>query len=394
MTSYADSTLHYIWDDDLRRYDFGPGHPLAPLRVQLAHKLIGDCGIFDLDNVTLANGVMSASQQDLLRVHTPEYIATVQNCSDGLLVEDIARGLGTPDVPVFTGMHEAAARVCGATLAATEQVYTGVSTHAINLAGGLHHAMPGAASGFCIYNDIGVSIAWLLDQGVERIGYVDVDVHHGDGVQEMFYNDPRVMTISLHENPRTLFPGTGRSNEIGGPDALGSAINIPLPAGTGNDAWLRAFDQIVPAALRAFKPQILVSQQGCDSHIDDTLANLALTIEGQRASYQRIHDLAHELCEGRWIAVGGGGYEWVDVVPRAWTHLTAIAAHAEIDPQSPVPAAFSEFILAHLGRPAPERMGDGSTLDRVFSSEPYGVVSGVDRAIAETKAAVFPHLGL
>ncbi len=388
------SLLSFVWDDDLRRYDFGPGHPLAPLRVQLAYKLIGDCGLLDLDNVTLVNGVVAASQSDLLRVHDNDFVTAVQNCSDGLIPDDIGRGLGTADVPVFAGMHEAAARVCGATLTAVQEVHSGRADHAINLAGGLHHAMPGAASGFCIYNDVGVGIGWLLAQGIQRIGYIDVDVHHGDGVQEMFYDDPRVMTISLHEDPRTLFPGTGRADETGGSDALGTAVNVALPAGTGNDGWLRAFDAVVPQVLRAFKPQILVSQQGCDSHIDDPLANLALTIEGQRASYQRIHDLAHELCDGRWVALGGGGYEWVDVVPRAWTHLTAIAAHAEIDPHARTPAAFGEFISAHLGRQAPARMGDGAILDPLFSAEPYGIITGVDRSIRQTRAAVFPLLGL
>lgn len=394
VTGSPISTLSYVWYDDLRRYDFGPGHPLAPLRVQLAHKLIGDFGILDLENVAVIDRIVAASPADLLRVHTAEYVAAVESCSGGSIEDDLAHGLGTPDVPVFAGMHDASALVCGATLRAAEQVVAGRTDHAVSLGGGLHHAMPNAASGFCVYNDVGVAIAWLLEQGVERIGYVDVDVHHGDGVQAMFYDDPRVMTISLHEDPRTLFPGTGRSDEIGGPDALGTAINIPLPAGTGDDAWLWAFDAVVPIALEAFNPQIIVSQQGCDSHIDDPLANLALTIEGQRASYLRIHDLAHERCGGRWIAVGGGGYEWVDVVPRAWTHLTAIAAHAEIDPHSPVPIAFRDFIADHLGRPCPERMGDGTELGQVFSRQPYGIVFGVDRAVAATKAAVFPHLGI
>src|SRR5690606_26950267 len=165
-------------------------------------------------------------------------------------------GLGTSDNPVFIGMHDASALVAGATVAAAEAVWTGRSEHALNISGGLHHALAGSASGFCVYNDPAVAIAWLLENGAERVAYVDIDVHHGDGVQAAFYDDPRVLTISIHETPRTLFPGTGFPNETG---AEGTSVNVALPPGTGDRPWLRAFDAIVPPLLRRFRPQVLVT---------------------------------------------------------------------------------------------------------------------------------------
>lgn len=376
-----------VWDDQLAAYDFGPGHPLAPIRVRLAMRLAQEFGLLDAPNVELFGPVEPASEEQLRRVHDPAYITAVQR--DHM---DVAHGLGTSDNPVFPGMHDAAARVCGATLLATSLVHRGVVDHGVNLAGGLHHAMPDRASGFCIYNDIGVSIAWLLEQGVERIAYVDVDVHHGDGVQEMFADDPRVLTISIHESPQTLFPGTGWPSETGRGAGEGTCVNLALPAGTADAGWLRGFTAIVPPLLDAFAPEFLMTQHGVDSHIDDPLAHLALSVDGQRRTYAALHEYAHRYAQGRWVAVGGGGYEWVDVVPRAWTHLIAEVAGRGIDPATAIPAGFTEFVQQTMGRPGPMRMTDGIDPDRV-SSQPSGDPL-IDQAIEVTKAAVFPHWGI
>lgn len=386
--------MAFVWDDELRHYDFGPGHPLSPIRTVLAYKLIESLKILEHPNCRTLGDVQLATEDELRRVHDPAYIESVQLASRGDGYRDLARGLGTDDVPVFEGMHTAAARVCGATLAAARAVHDGSATHAVNIAGGLHHAMPANASGFCVYNDVAVAIAWLLDQGVERIGYVDVDVHHGDGVQEIFYNDPRVMTVSIHESGKTLFPGTGRHTEIGGPNALGTSVNIAVPAGTTDDGWLRVFDAVVPKVLTAFAPQVLVTQQGCDSHRDDPLANLRLTIEGQRASYLRLHELAHDLCDGRWIATGGGGYDWVDVVPLAWAHLTAIAAGAPIPTNAPVPSDWRTLVKAALGQEPPEFMGNGTILHARPWTAGYDPLDSLDKAVLRTEDAVYPALGL
>jgi acetoin utilization protein AcuC len=245
-----------------------------------------------------------------------------------------------------------------------------------------------------VYNDPAIAIAWLLRQGAERVAYVDVDAHHGDGVQAAFWDDPRVLTISLHEDPATLFPGTGLPSETGGPAAEGSAVNVALPAGTRDAGWLRAFHAVVPPLLRDFKPQILVSQHGCDTHWSDPLANLELTIDAQRAAHAAIHALAHEVCGGRWLLTGGGGYQHVQVVPRSWAHLLAEAAGSPIDPESPTPGLWREYVDIVTSQPSPERMTeDGGAGYYAFESG-YDPAEPVDRAIMATRKAVFPPHGL
>jgi acetoin utilization protein AcuC len=383
------SRVQVFWDDKLTSYDFGPTHPLNPVRVELTMELARDCGVLTHPNVSVEG--FEPADDDLLRlVHDEAYIAAVRQAGDSGLT-DMAHGLGSDDNPVFLGMHEASALVAGASVAAARAVWTGAAEHAANIAGGLHHAMRAAASGFCVYNDPAIAIAWLLAQGAERVAYVDVDVHHGDGVQAAFYEDPRVLTISLHETPRTLFPGTGFPQETG---AQGTAVNVALPPGTGDAGWLRAFDAVVPDLLRAFEPQILLTQQGCDGHRLDPLAHLSLTVDGQRAAYQALHRLAHETAAGRWILTGGGGYELVQVVPRAWTHLLAEAAGHPIDPQTATPESWREYVRNRTGEIAPRRMTDGATVEVRAWEMGFDPGNPVDQAILATRRAVFPDHGL
>jgi acetoin utilization protein AcuC len=387
-------TLHLAWDDQLTRYDFGPGHPLAPVRVELTMQLARSLGVLTAPGVTVA-APSPATDAELELVHKPEYIAAVRRAGESGLDPSLLRfGLGTADDPIFTGMHDASALVTGATLAAARAVALGSAEHGASIAGGLHHAMAGNASGFCIYNDPAIAIAWLLGQGIERIAYVDIDVHHGDGVQAAFYNDPRVLTISLHEHPATLFPGTGRPTETGGPDAEGYAVNVALPAGTRDAGWLRAFHAIVPPLLRAFQPQLLVSQHGCDTHWLDPLANLELTVDGQRAAHAAIHRLAHETAGGRWLLTGGGGYELVQVVPRTWTHLLAEAASQPVDPATATPAEWRDYVRRRTGRDGPEQMTEGVAADYVPFESGFEPADPVDQAIIATQKAVFPGHGL
>jgi len=390
-------TLHMAWDDRLARYDFGPGHPLAPVRVELTVELARDFGVLDAPGVSVA-APEPANVADLELVHDPGYIGIVRQVSAEPSALDLRilfrYGLGTPDDPVFPGMHEASALVAGATLAAARAVWTGAAEHGANVAGGLHHAMAGNASGFCVYNDPAIAIKWLLNQGVERVAYVDIDVHHGDGVQAAFWADPRVLTISLHEHPATLFPGTGLPTEIGAAGAEGSAVNVALPAGTRDAGWLRAFHATVPQLLRAFRPQVLVSQHGCDTHWSDPLANLQLTIDAQRAAHAAIHQLAHETADGRWLATGGGGYSLVEVVPRTWTHLLAEAADSPIDPQAETPGAWREYVQRRTGQTAPGSMTEGQPGAFISFDSGYDPAEPVDRAIMATRNAVFPLHGL
>jgi len=380
------------WDDALAGYDFGPGHPLAPVRVELTIELARSFGIFDEDPVhTTVPG--PASQDELELVHDPSYIDAVRRSGE-TGQPDVWHGLGTPDDPVFPRMHEASALVAGATLAAARAMWTGQTEHAVNVAGGLHHAMRASASGFCIYNDPAIAIRWLLDQGARRIAYVDLDVHHGDGVQAAFYDDPRVLTISLHEHPATLFPGTGLPSETGRGDAVGTAVNVALPPGTGDAGWLRALDAVVPPLVRAFRPEVLVSQHGCDSHRLDPLAHLELSLDGQRRAQGVMHELAHEVANGRWLATGGGGYELVQVVPRCWTHLLAEASGAPIAPRTQTPMSWREYVRDRTGSQGPESMTDGALAEFISYEPASDPADPVDRAIAATRAAVFPAHGL
>ena len=388
-------TLHVAWDEQLTEYDFGPGHPLAPVRVELTVALARAFGVLTRPQVSVA-APRPATDAELELVHDPGYIAVVRRAGESPRPDPslLRFGLGTQDDPVFPGMHEASALVAGATLAAARAMWSGSAQHAANIAGGLHHAMAGHASGFCVYNDPAIAIAWLLGQGAERIAYVDIDVHHGDGVQAAFYNDPRVLTISLHEHPATLFPGTGRPSESGGPGAEGSAVNVALPPGTRDAGWLRAFHAIVPPLLRSFRPQLLVSQHGCDTHWLDPLANLELTIDGQRAAHAAIHRLAHEMADGRWLLTGGGGYELVQVVPRTWTHLLAEAAGEPIDPAAQTSSSWREYVERRTGRQAPEQMTEGNPGQYVPFESGFDPGDPVDQAILATQRAVFPAHGM
>ncbi|MGA9749198.1 MAG: acetoin utilization protein AcuC [Nocardioides sp.] len=381
-----------VFDPSLTDYDFGPTHPMSPLRVDLTMRLADELGLLGDDLPTVPAPMAG---DDLVQtVHSPEFVAAVRRMSADPHRVESDFGLGSEDNPTFAGMHEASAHVVGATVEACRRVWQGDAMHAANVSGGLHHALPGRASGFCVYNDIAVGIRWLLDQGAERVVYVDVDVHHGDGVEQIFYDDPRVLTISLHETGQMLFPGTGFPTDTGGPGAEGSAANLALPPGTADAGWLRAFHAFVPPLVREFKPDVMVTQHGCDSHIEDPLAHLMLTVDGQRASYLALHDLAHEVCGGKWVATGGGGYAVVDVVPRAWAHLLAIVGGHPLDPQTPTPDGWREYVQTLLGRTPPYRMTDGRTPAYRDWSEGYDPSSWLDRAINASRDAVFPLNGL
>jgi acetoin utilization protein AcuC len=393
-------TMHVAWDERLAGYDFGPGHPLAPVRVELTMELARAFGVLTEPGVDVA-APGPATDAELELIHDPDYIAAVRRAGDAARegvrpdASVLGYGLGTADDPVFAGMHDASALVAGATMAAVRAMWSGAAQHGASIAGGLHHAMAGHASGFCVYNDPAIAIAWLLRAGADRVAYVDIDVHHGDGVQAAFYADPRVLTISLHESPATLFPGTGRAAETGAAGARGSAVNVTLPAGTGDAGWLRAFHAVVPPLLRAFGPQILVSQHGCDTHWLDPLANLELTIDAQRAAHAALHELAHEVAGGRWLLTGGGGYELVQVVPRTWTHLLAVAAGRPVDPGTRVPAAWREYAALRAGRAGtPELMTEGADASHAPFESGYDPADRIDQAILATRTAVFPEHGL
>lgn len=380
-----------VFDDRLTAYNFGQSHPMAPVRIELTMELADELGIVDgLDLV----GAEPATEDELALIHSASYIERVQKLSNHPSYADLSIGLGGSDNPVFAHMHDASALIAGASVEAARRVWTGQAPRAVNISGGLHHAMPGNASGFCIYNDVALAIRWLLDNGAKKVAYIDIDAHHGDGVQRMFWDDPRVLTISVHEGPQSLFPGTGFSTETGGEGAEGSAVNMPLPPGTSDAGWLRAFHAVVPPLVREFAPDILVTQQGCDSHMDDPLTNLMLSVDGQRASYLAVRELAEEVCDGKWVATGGGGYAVMDVVPRAWAHLLAIVAGHPIAPETATPARWRERVEHLRGLPGPQRMTDGRTTGYRAWEAGYDPASWLDRSIHATRHAAFPLNGL
>ncbi|HEV2087698.1 MAG TPA: acetoin utilization protein AcuC [Cryptosporangiaceae bacterium] len=387
-TAAAPATV--VWDPRFLGYDLGD-HPLDPVRLELTVELSRALGVLDRDNVTVV-GAEPADDALLGLVHDRAYLDAVRAAPSDPYFS--GWGLNTPDNPVFDGMHEVSALVVGGTVRAAEAAWRGDALHAVNIAGGLHHAMPDRASGFCVYNDPAVAIARLLQLGAERIAYLDIDVHHGDGVQAVFWDDPRVLTVSLHETPLSLFPGTGYPTEVGGAGAEGSAVNVALPPGTDDAGWLRAFHAVVPPVVRAFDPQIVVSQCGCDSHALDPLASLELSVDGQRAAQLAIRALAHEVCGGRWVALGGGGYRLVDVVPRTWTHLHATLTGEPIPTSVATPQLWRAFAASRRpASPVPTSMGEGADL-RWTRWEPSGQPDPLNRAIAATRRAVFPRHGL
>jgi acetoin utilization protein AcuC len=340
---------------EVRIYDHGPEHPLRPERVLLTWDLIRDCGLLDRPNVETLT-CRAATDDELLLVHTAEFLDATRRAGHGEDGDWRRFGYGPGDNPIFPDMHEAGALVAGASLEGARAVLEGSVVHAFNAAGGLHHAMPWRASGFCVYDDPAIAIAWLLERGAERVAYVDLDVHHGDGVQAVFSDEPRVLTISLHESGEYLFPGTGSVDERGTGAAEGTKVNVPLLPGVGDEAWLSALDALVPPLVRRFEPDVLVTQLGCDTHATDPLAHLRLTTSSYREAARLLHGLAHEAATGRWLATGGGGYQWARVVPRAWTLYFAEMAEADLNDELPeawiervekmnpgeVPATFSE----------------------------------------------------
>ncbi|WP_067700274.1 acetoin utilization protein AcuC [Nocardia jejuensis] len=401
--AHGDGTV--VWTDRFLDYSWTPEHPMRPVRLQFTMALARGLGLLEgVESLTPA----AAGDSELLRVHTHDYIEAVKHARPplGPTPDAPPYGLGSADNPVFPHMHEAASVIVGGTLAAAQEIAAGRTRRAVSIGGGMHHAMPAAAAGFCVYNDVAVAISWLLENGFDRIAYLDVDVHHGDGVQRVFYGDPRVLTISLHQHPATLWPNTGWPEETGSGAGEGSAVNLPIMPGTRDPLWLRGFHAVVPGALAAFRPQIVISQCGVDTHREDPLADLDLSVDGQRAAFIAMRDLADRYAEGRWLAVGGGGYGLIRVVPRAWTHLLATALDRTVEPSTPTPAAWRELVGAYAPTVAvPETMSDGA--DTAF--DPWdgpggGRETGDDRtdrarraldvSVLATRRASFGLLGL
>lgn len=307
----------FIYSDDLLNYRFNAEHPFNQIRVKLTLDLLRQLHAIDDSQLVPPR---AATDEELYLIHDPSYVNAVKLAGYGQLPASDGEnyGIGTEDVPMFPNMHEASSLLVGGTLTAVDYVMTGRAKHALHLGGGLHHGFRGKASGFCIYNDSSVAIKYLQEKYKVRVLYVDTDAHHGDGVQWSFYDDPDVCTLSIHETGRYLFPGTGNVNERGQGRGYGFSFNIPVDAFTEDDSWLDMYRTSLREVAEFFKPDVILTQNGADSHYLDPLTHLSSTIKIYREIPKLAHEIAHQYCDGKWIAVGGGGYDIWRVVPRAW----------------------------------------------------------------------------
>ena len=318
-----------------RLQDYNPSDDAGrPLRRELGIELMDAYGLRDHPAAARVDPP-PADDVDVERVHAPAYVRAVRRLSDAPVLaaapEAAQWGLQPGgDTPARAGMHEAALAVCGAGLAAADLVWEGRAERAFCPApAGLHHARAAQASGFCIYNDCALAIQRLLDAGAERVAYVDIDAHHGDGVQTAFYHDKDVMTISTHESGRWLFPGTGDVSELGEGDGRGYSVNLPLFPYTDDDVFLEVFEAVVPPLVKAFGPDVIATQLGADAYVDDPLTHLALTARGYTAAVVRLGALGYP-----WLAFGGGGYD-LDAVPRCWTLALGTMAGRDLPDELP-----------------------------------------------------------
>jgi acetoin utilization protein AcuC len=330
--------IYLYYSDMFSEYDFGPHHPLRPIRLALAYRLMEDYGLLDGEDVRVVEPPL-AKEEDLLSVHHHDYLEAVKS-----EVPNIHFGLGTGDNPVFSGIYDASRLVAGGSIDAARKIVEEDSS-AFNFAGGLHHAMPNRASGFCIFNDPALAIR-VLRIRFDRVLYVDIDAHHGDGVQEIFYRDPSVLTISIHESGRYLFPGTGFVDERGEGPGLGRSVNVPMPPGSFDREYERAFEEIVPRLFEEFRPEAVVAQLGADAHYADPLTDLNMTLSGYGRLVSRIKELADLHAEGRLLAIGGGGYS-LRVVPTAWAAALQILKGEEV--REYLPPSFADLFRNEVG---------------------------------------------
>ncbi len=371
----------FLYSDKLAKFDYGPSHPLKTIRLQMTYELINAYGLLSVPEARFVEA-LPASEEDVLSFHDKDYVEILKASNRGIAPPGPSRfGLGPGDNPVFAGLFDWSMLVTGASLQAAALVDSGEADIAFNISGGLHHAMKRRASGFCYVNDPVVLITDLLRKG-RRVAYVDIDAHHGDGVQEAFYRTDRVLTISIHETGKVLFPGSGFEGETGEGEGKGYSVNIPLPPYADDDLFVYAFDEVVPPLIRKFRPDIVVSQLGVDSFRDDPLAHLNYTTEGFSAVVRKIKEFST-----RWVALGGGGYNVANVA-RAWTLAWGIMNDTEIPDRIP-----QDFLKAY----AQYGFQGGSIRDK----RPAGKESGMEQLREEVKRIVgfihenvFPLVGI
>ena len=369
----------FIYTDTYLDYDYGPTHPLRIIRLKLTYDLINAYGLLDLPTVQFIP-TQKAEEKELAFFHDEEYLSLLRQANEGFpLGEAYTYGLGPGDNPIFPGLFNLSLLVVGATLQAVDFVADGNGAIAFNIAGGLHHAMRSMASGFCYVNDPVIGIMRLLRRG-KRVAYIDIDAHHGDGVQKAFYHTNQVLTISLHETGYTLFPRTGFEYEIGEGEGEGYSVNLPFPPETEDDIYVWTFEEVVPELIHAFQPDVVVTQLGVDTFYNDPLTNLHLSIFGYERVLKRIKDLAP-----KWVALGGGGYNIFNVA-RAWTLAWAVMNGVELE--EALPESFMTMALG-MGIEESGLRGHWQTLQHRQNEENRVEMERVVRFIKE---AVLPKV--
>lgn len=379
-----------IFSEDYLKYDFGPQHPLKPVRLQLTYELLKAYEVFDGTQAEVKPPRM-ATEEELELVHTKEYVQLIKRFSkpDSNVSDAYEIGLGPGDNPIFPGMYEASSLVVGGSLVAADLVMKNDDTHAFNIAGGLHHAMPDRASGFCIFNDPAITAAYLRKSYGARVVYIDIDAHAGDGVNWIFFNDPNVLTISLHESGRFLFPGTCFEDDIGQGPGMGYAVNIPLLPYTYKDIYLHIFDEIIPPLVKAFKPDVILTQCGVDTHYTDPLPHLLLTVQTYQALAERIHNLSHDFANNKWVALGGGGYS-PSVVARSWCTIFGIMA--ELNLPNEIPESWITLTKKLTDQsPVATRLDIEDPVVKVSPEDKKRIETYADNLIQTLKATIFPY---
>ena len=382
MTEYwTQPKTALVYVDELSQYQLSPEHPLRPIRLQHMHELMRASGLLDLENIA-SPAPRIATKQEIETSHDPDYVSIVEAISNGAIAPGMGEfGLGTPDNPVRSGIYETTALCVGSTLTASELVTSGKTDIAFAPAGGVHHhAMPRSAAGFGIFNDAVIAMKAMVEEGL-RVAYIDIDCHHGDGVQMGHYDSDQVLTISIHESGQWLFPGTGYVQEIGAGDGTGYSVNIPLAPYTQDNEWHAAFDVVIPPLVRAFKPDVLFTQLGIDTHFQDPLTHLSLTTQGFDLAVKKLGVLAAEI--GKWVAVGGGGYD-LSAVSRSWT--MALASMANFDLPNDVPNEFTSLSNLTTFADIPPAPAEQQYLDEIQSRNA--------QSLNEIRSLIFPKFGI
>lgn len=382
MTEYwTQPKTALVYVDELSQYQLSPEHPLRPIRLQHMHELMRASGLLDLENIA-SPAPRIATKQEIETSHDPDYVSIVEAISNGAIAPGMGEfGLGTPDNPVRSGIYETTALCVGSTLTASELVTSGKTDIAFAPAGGVHHhAMPRSAAGFGIFNDAVIAMKAMVEEGL-RVAYIDIDCHHGDGVQMGHYDSDQVLTISIHESGQWLFPGTGYVQEIGVGDGTGYSVNIPLSPYTQDNEWHAAFDVVIPPLVQAFNPDVLFTQLGIDTHFQDPLTHLSLTTQGFDLAVKKLGVLAAEI--GKWVAVGGGGYD-LSAVSRSWT--MALASMANFDLPNDVPNEFTSLSNLTTFADIPPAPAEQQYLDEIQSRNA--------QSLNEIRSLIFPKFGI